>query len=707
MTAATPLQARGEPSTWPTANTVVLRSQNLHHATSGTTLSRFDDDVWNLKPAVPDSHTMLADLLWHKLELPEPLIEQLKQFAFAMLDKPVPTSLLGASAGDLAAVSTVSIRTRDLVVFVDWLAGRGQHRFDDITAEDLEAFLAHVRELPRSLARQAALLQAVRTLWGFAPLMPPHARMDPGGPPWNGELPNRIIGAVVSNRTNRTPRIAPTTMEPLLAWALRMVEDIGPDIQRAWAAFGRFRSGSQPFRVGLDGMDTDQRITAFLDEAKRDGLSLPGWMDAGELKINWQAFGRLLGLRKAIRSPQRRVRVQQAGLPISEDVGLATIVGQINGRPWREQPIGTQEIREFVRLLTAACFVVVCYLSGARPGEVLNLRRGCRETDPATGELQIRGRRGKGRGRAAAEAAEQQARTWTVVEPVHAAIAVLETLTDGDLLFPASPGRAGLPSRPSDRYARGTDSINRDIEDLITWVNSTLSPDGAALIPEDPTRHIHAARFRRTLAYFIVRRHRGLIAAALQYGHVNTKVTLSYSGMADTGWLDDLTLERLEMVMDQLDADRSTLQAGESVSGPSATDYRMRVTASVRFAGRVVNTPRGARRLLAQADPNIHHGEGMTCVWRKETALCRKNKLEAGLPADDAPDESECRSACQNLAYTDRDIAELRRRLNQLEDGAGDELAPRPIRNRLIAQAEGLKQVIQRHHQAAVQEQSR
>ncbi|GAA1461743.1 hypothetical protein GCM10009603_27880 [Nocardiopsis exhalans] len=704
MTATAHLETRGEPSIWPTADTAVLRCQNLHHTTSGTALSRFGDDVWDLKPAVPDSHTMLGDLRWHKLDTPEPLVEQLKQFAFAMLDKPVPASLLGASAGDLAAVSTVSIRIRDLVVFVNWMASRDQHRFGDITTEDLEAYLGHVRELPRSLPRQAALLQAVRTLWGFAPLMPPHARLDPGGPPWNGELPNRLIGAVVSNRTNRTPRIAPATMEPLLAWALRMVEDIGPDIQQAWAAFVRFRSGAQPFHVGLDGMDTDQRITAFIDEAQRDGLSLPGRIDASELKINWEAFSRMLGLRRSISNPHHRARVQQAGLPIGGDVGLATIAGQINGRPWRERPIGTLEIRRFVRLLTAACFVVVCYLSGARPGEVLNLRRGCRGTDPATGELQISGRRGKGRGRSAAE---QQTRTWTVVEPVHAAIAVLETLTDGDLLFPASPGRAGKPSRPSDRYARGTDSINRDIEDLITWVNNTLSPDGTALIPEDPTRHIHAARFRRTLAYFIVRRHRGLIAAALQYGHVSTKVTLSYSGMADTGWLDDLTLERLEMVMDQLDTDWSTLQAGESVSGPSATDYRMRVTASVRFAGRVVNTPRGARRLLAQADPNIHHGAGMTCVWRKETALCRKSKLEAGLPAEDVPDESECRSACQNLAYTDRDISELSQRLDQLENGADDELVPRPIRNRLTAQAEGLKQIIQRHRQATAQEQPR
>ncbi|WP_069774272.1 hypothetical protein [Streptomyces agglomeratus] len=47
----------------------------------------------------------------------------------------------------------------------------------------------------------------------------------------------------------------------------------------------------------------------------------------------------------------------------------------------------------------------------------------------------------------------------------------------------------------------------------------------------------------------------------------------------------------------------------------------------------------------------------MTCVHRAETAVCRKEKLLLGLPADDGPDESLCRSTCANLAYTDRDIA--------------------------------------------------
>jgi hypothetical protein len=75
--------------------------------------------------------------------------------------------------------------------------------------------------------------------------------------------------------------------------------------------------------------------------------------------------------------------------------------------------------------------------------------------------------------------------------------------------------------------------------------------------------------------------------------------------------------------------------------------------------------------VLNQIDPNIHHGEDMTCVWRRESAACRHAKLEAGLPAGDKPDESECRSGCLNLAYTERNIEEQRTWLRPALRGDG------------------------------------
>jgi hypothetical protein len=250
-----------------------------------------------------------------------------------------------------------------------------------------------------------------------------------------------------------------------------------------------------------------------------------------------------------------------------------------------------------------------------------------------------------------------------------------------------------------DRDIAFTDGLYGTGLRLTEWasvLDVELPPAGGA-IPPDPAGRIYSTRFRRTLAYFIVRRPGGLIAAALQYGHVRSKVTLGYAGAADTGWLDDLTVERLEMVLEQADTDWRHLAGGEHVSGPAAGDYRARVQATRPFAGRAVTSIRAAERLLAAADPSIHHGEAMTCVWRAETAACRNTRLQQGLPVSDAPEPSECQSSCRNLAWTGRDITAQRERAARLAAAAGDPLAPAPLRDRAAARAAQAQAVIDRH----------
>ncbi|WP_051707543.1 MULTISPECIES: hypothetical protein [unclassified Streptomyces] len=225
-----------------------------------------------------------------------------------------------------------------------------------------------------------------------------------------------------------------------------------------------------------------------------------------------------------------------------------------------------------------------------------------------------------------------------------------------------------------------------------------MSVSGTPAIPPDPVKHLHASRFRRTLAYFIVRRPRGLIAAALQYGHLKTKVTLNYAANDDDSWLDDLAVERLEMVLEQSEDDWTRLEEEhEHVSGPAAAEYRRRTAGAAVFLGRTVRAQASVNRLLAQTDTDIHHGEAMTCVHRAETAACRKENLLLGLPVDDGPDESLCRSTCANLAYTDRDIAQHRTRLPALMAEARDPMTPRPRRDRAAAQANQILAVIEQH----------
>ncbi|MEU9756958.1 integrase, partial [Streptomyces althioticus] len=323
---------------------------------------------------------------------------------------------------------------------------------------------------------------------------------------------------------------------------------------------------------------------------------------------------------------------------------------------------------------------------------------GCRDTDEETGELLVHGFRGKGFNRVPDQPdASEPLRPWVVVDVVHAAIGLLEELHDLPLLFPSSLISAH-GERPATVNARTGRAMNDDIQDLISWINSTYRrADRGAPIPADPAGRINANRYRRTLARFIVRKPRGLIAAALQYGHIHTKVTLSYAGYADPSWLHDIAVEKLEFIIDQVERNGQRLAAGEHVSGPSADEYRARVERTASFEGRVVTSAGSAERLLEQMDPAIYHGQGMTCVWRAATAACRKAKLALGLPDDDTPDESECRSSCANLAYTDRDIEDVQRRRDRHQADAGDPIAPKPRRDRAAAQAAQLSGIIDRH----------
>ncbi|MGW6361967.1 hypothetical protein ACWFR5_44070 [Streptomyces sp. NPDC055092] len=161
--------------------------------------------------------------------------------------------------------------------------------------------------------------------------------------------------------------------------------------------------------------------------------------------------------------------------------------------------------------------------------------------------------------------------------------------------------------------------------------------------------------------------------------------------------MEDLAVEELEMVIEQADEDLQALDDGEHVSGPSAREYRHRVrkTAAV-FTGRVLVQADNARRLLSSKHPDIHHGLGMTCVWRYETAGCREEREAAGLDVH-GPDEPLCRTTRTNLAYTDRDIENKKRELARHEAAAADPLSPRPLRDREAAKAAQARAVIASH----------
>ncbi|KAA0022782.1 hypothetical protein FOY51_12745 [Antrihabitans cavernicola] len=376
--------------------------------------------------------------------------------------------------------------------------------------------------------------------------------------------------------------------------------------------------------------------------------------------------------------------LRRSGLTIREGAALLIpITGTLNGQPWRDQPIDEREAHRLARHLSAACFVVIGYLSGMRTGEILTLERGCLQRDPVSNLLLVRGRHWKGvRDETGSSVAEGRIRPdpWVVAEPVATAIGVLENLHHEQLLFPHMLGehKSG-PREFRTGQARTTGGINVDIADMIGWVNTYCAATGRGdSIPPDPTDpNIPARRLRRTLAWFIARKPRGLVAAAIQYGHLKVQMTVGYAGSYASGFPDDLAFEEWLARLDLLASANERLDEGEYVSGPAAATYRHRVDAAQRFAGHVLRTTSDARTLLANPDLQIYPGHGMTCVFDPRRAACHLSRDDTDTRR--TPDLSDCRPNCVNIARTDRDIDELATDVERLRLLVDDPLAP-PIR---------------------------
>ncbi len=427
---------------WPAADTPVLANRPLRPGADPTP-TRFGDQVWRLDPAHPDAHADLDPIHWARF--PPRLTPAFKTFALAALDHPFPAQAPARTHVDRPAVSTIINWISYLRLFAAWTHQRGVARLPDLTGRDLDAYRDHVLASAAAAKRKAALLGAVRTLWSYRALLPADCQI--ACDPFGGATGNHLAGRPSADRVNKTPRIAAATMEALLGWALRMVEDIGPDIVAAWQEHRQLDDGNHPSQAALAGLNPTQRIEWFVRHARSTGAALPGHAGTTPPAVNYSHLSRMLGIKHASGAPtwppRWRKIIAEAGLPVASGSHLGAITARVDGRPWRDHPITTTELPTLLRALSAAAFVTTCYLSGMRPGEALNLHRGCADIDQATGELLVRGRPGKGHDREPSTSTDPEPdRPWVVVQPVHTAITLLESIT------PPRPARRRPAIRP-------------------------------------------------------------------------------------------------------------------------------------------------------------------------------------------------------------------------------------------------------------------
>jgi integrase len=698
----------------PTASTPVLVHREVLPDVDPATLSVFSDDVWDLSPGVFEAHTTAISLNF--TTRPAPLREAAKHYFWQLINHRPPTPLRWANTARLSLMS-IKCAFHSVMTFLTWLDVHHISSFDQVTPAHLDRFLNDILGSERSGTLKEDDLCEVRRLWSYRALLPESIRL-PAQPLWDGEDTRDLLGIQRKRRENTTPRIHPDTMQALLMWSLRFVEDFAEDIIAAFTEYQRLmlRATGSRHRPSRQVRDTPTRpgwVTAQMDqwlaEQRTHGRSLPGReLPDGSREVDWTHLARVFDCGTASLTPGRRPHhlVLNSSLPIARAAYLDTpITGRLHGHPWLES-ISYVDAPRLARLLAAAAAVVIGYLSGMRPGELLNLERGCADYDPITRLWFVHGQHWKGVIDDAGEKLPEGRRRpdpWTVVQPVARAVDVLQRLHPHQLLFPAqlrAHGKISGGVRRTERVKGQTPGrAAAAIDDLISWVNDRCQhQDHDEHIPADPNGTITLSRLRRSLAWHIVRRPRGLIAGAIQYGHLYTHVTIGYAGSYESGFPDDHAYEEWLFRLEQLREQHERLSAGDHVSGPAADAYRHRVhTAHAKFAGRVLTTARQAHDMLDNPLLQIFPGRAMTCVLNPQQALCQLFKSEGA--ARSTPDRDDCRPTCKNLAYTDYNIAELQARANRLREIVADPLAPSPRATRERHELDRIERIIRRHHQ--------
>ena len=372
---------------------------------------------------------------------------------------------------------------------------------------------------------------------------------------------------------------------------------------------------------------------------------------------------------------------------------------------WTGQ-VSPSDVDSLRRLVTTACLITVAYLAGMRADEALGLRRGCcapANTSSRTGgAYEIRGRTYKSAvadGRSIPAGVERDV-PWAAIKPVADAIAVMEALHPGDLLFSASLFKAHLTDTDLDSGAPPSSRIRDCIQHLTAWCNRRALDLNrpAEAIPPDPDGNINLRRLRRTLAWFIYRRPRGRVALGVQYGHLHAATTDGYGGRVSAGLRDLFPMEEAFAISDTLHQAADQLQDNPTVSGPAAARYRAAVAEyQHRYQGLSL-TPKQAAALMTNPDLRVHDAAGQTlaCCFDPRKALCRKG---AG-PTMTAttPDLTACQDRCANIARTDQHIAAIEADITALQAELSAPLTPDPLRHRIQAQITRREVIVQTHH---------
>ncbi|MFF5781793.1 hypothetical protein ACFY7Y_33370 [Streptomyces virginiae] len=684
-------------------------------------LPRFADDRWQFAYLDQRETTRSSAIRWSTF--PAPLRASFKRLAWALVHIPTPPALMDQRASVTRSVvtpATMILTVRSWQNFADWADRRSITRLDRVSREDLEHFATTLTDRKGAGADERVLFALTRA-WAYAPFMLPGDRLVM--PPWAepasapGDFTDSSNGP--ARGENRTPVIHPATMSPLLVWALRMVLDLAPDILAARREWQRLEAAVVP--PGSAPRDGRDRLRAYMRQLRASGEGIPAYRGRSTRAVSarWDTSGPAANVRfiaglLAVTTGQvqdflRGGPEPLVGLKFADGAALPTpITAAVDGKAWTHS-IDHSEVRALTVHLATAATVVIAYLSGMRPAEVLHLERGCatrEERADGTVRYRVAGRHFKGvtdhEGNTRLEG-EIRPDPWTVIEVVHRAIQVLENLSDEQLLLP----RTISPHHRAAGYlARGlsSDTVTHWIKRFIAWANeqAAILERPHEIIPTDPDGDVTLRRFRRTVAWFIYRQPGGRIALGLQYGHVGASLAESYGGRTTADMLDVLDFEQGIAMADALAEASERIQAGETVSGPAADRYRA-AAAQYHHAydGAFVSK---AQLTALRSNPRlqIHDTDAslLGCNYDAFKALCDPERGRPGAAAQKTPSPSRCNPSCGNVSRTDTHMERARREITRIERELADGFDPLPLRSRKLQRTAALRLIIDNHEAA-------
>lgn len=652
--------------------------------------SRLRDLVWSLAPLIDGPAHQLSVIDWTRC--PEPLREQAMLAAWTMINgerRPSYVRTRGTSTRGRMSAHSMKDACAEWIRLARFLHARGVATFAACTDQVWRAYAAQRCRSGNSRHRGERILSFLSDLWVFDQIS---AR--PSGitePPWEREGVDDFLPAAstTAGAENSTEPLDPKVLGPLLVWALLMVEDLAEDILAAWAEKRRLTDVAAGNPATADGLAA---LHGYLLPLIQADAPLPSLNNQGTKTLARTyiaaTVGASLGQISHFRNTHKlaeQVNRRPGPCPLQ-----VPILGRVNGRPWCEY-LDFGEAPVLMRHLGTAAAIVCLYLTGMRPQEVLGLRSGCCPdpeplADGSPGRHLIRAHHYKNvvddEGNHIS-AGELRAVPWVAIAPVVRAIRVLERMVpEGALLFDLAHHDFGYGYRAGHGSLRDG-GMRARIEDFVAWANrKALALDlPEQAIPEDPHGRIGMARFRRTLAWHIARRPGGLIALAIQYGHMRTaldaRTSTGYASRARDGMHSVLDVETALAAADTAARLRERLAAGEKISGPAA---RRALTAAQapRFEGRLVkkNFAKQAAAYLARDGLVLYDNPEacLICVFKRDTALC-----EPG-PDATAPNQYDCRPGCGNAVRLDghaRDLRSRARDTNQLAEHAPDPVAKR------------------------------